>query len=205
MFWVDRKASSSKTLLNLSKHLSCFLCFPCYSKFWKTNLFSLLATGDLIDNERRGTKRKQEEQAALMLQKSARRFKEAKIGDSVIVHLPEVDCGRCEFPNVHAIVLSINEAGLYKLGTKQGELKGFYSRNQFEPLASPLMAVEDVNGEVEIPLRTAANKQSQGGGQGFVKCGCGKTCQAKNCKCKRANQLCNSRCHKGSQSCLNHE
>lgn len=168
-------------------------------------MFSLLATGDLIDNERRGTKRKQEEQAALMLQKSARRFKEAKIGDSVIVHLPEVDRGRCEFPNVHAIVLSINEAGLYKLGTKQGELKGFYSRNQFEPLASPLMAVEDVNGEVEIPLRTAANKQSQGGGQGFVKCGCGKTCQAKNCKCKRANQLCNSRCHKGSQSCLNHE
>ena len=43
-------------------------------------------------------------------------------------------------------------------------------------LANPLIVVEDINGEVEIPLRTAANKQSQGGGQGFVKCGCGKTC-----------------------------
>ena len=39
-------------------------------------------------------------------------------------------------------------------------------------LASPLIVVEDVYGEVEIPLRTAADKQSQGGGQGFVKCGC---------------------------------
>ena len=51
-----------------------------------------------------------------------------------------------------------------------------YSRNQFEPLPNPLMEVSDINMEVELPLRTAANKQSQGGGQGFVKCGCTKTC-----------------------------
>ena len=30
--------------------------------------------------------------------------------------------------------------------------------------------------------RSAANKQSRDGGQGFVKCGCTKTCQANNCK-----------------------
>ena len=87
----------------------------------------------------------------------------------------------------------------------QGELKGVYSRNQFEPLPHPLLSVSDVVRDVELPLRTAANKQSQGGGQGFVKCGCVKTCQANNCKCKKANQFCNSRCHKGSNSCLNHE
>ena len=28
-----------------------------------------------------------------------------------------VDRGRCEFPNVHAVVLEVNEAGMYKLGT----------------------------------------------------------------------------------------
>ena len=110
-----------------------------------------------------------------MLQKSARRYKQAQVGDSVMVHLPEVDRGRCEFPNVHAVVLGINESGMYKLGTKEGQLKGVYSRNQFEPLPNPLMEVSDINMEVEIPLRTAANKQSQGGGQGFVKCGCTKT------------------------------
>ena len=107
-----------------------------------------------------------------MLAKSARRYKVAAVGDSVIVHLPEVDRGRCEFPNVHAVVLSINEAGMYKLGTRAGELKGIYSRNQFEPLPEPLMVVSDVASVVDIPLRTVANTQSQGGGQGFVKCGC---------------------------------
>ena len=101
--------------------------------------------------------------------------------------LPEVDRGRCEFRNIHAVVLSINESGMYKLGTT----------NQFDPLPTPLMSMNEVNKDVEIPLRTAAHKASQGGGQGFVKCGCNKTCQANNCKCKKAKQLCNSRCHKG--------
>ena len=101
---------------------------------------------------------------------------------------------------MHAVVLDINEAGMYELGTKQGELKGVYCRNQFEPLPHPLLSVSDVVRDVELPLRTAANKQSQGGGQGFVKCVCVKTCQANNCKCKKANQFC-----KRYHSCLNHE
>ena len=113
-----------------------------------------------MDEERRGTKRKQEQQATAMLAKSARRYKQANVGDSVMVHLPEVDRGRCEFPNVHAVVLSIIKAGLYKLGTKQGELKGVYSRNQFEPLPQPLLEINDVEKSVEIALRRAANKQS---------------------------------------------
>ena len=66
-----------------------------------------------MDRERRGTKRKQEKQASDMLAKSARRYKQAKIGDSVMVHLPEVDRGRCEFPNVHAVVHEINETGMH--------------------------------------------------------------------------------------------
>ena len=54
------------------------------------------------------------------LKRSARRFKDANVGDSVMVHLPEVDRGRCEFPNVHAVVLSVNEsqAGYSARGTE---------------------------------------------------------------------------------------
>ena len=125
------------------------------------------------------------EQAQSMLTKSARRYKQAKVGDSVMVHLPELDRGRCEFPNVHAVVLEINEAGLYKLGTRNGLLNGLYSRNQFEPLPIPLLSTSEVNTGENIPLRTVANIQSQGAGQGFIKCGCVKTCQANNCKCKK--------------------
>ena len=74
-----------------------------------------------------------------MLFKAARKYKEAVVGDLVMVHLPEVDRGRCEFPNVHAVVLKVNDAGLHKLGTKDEELKGYYNRNQFELLPHPLM------------------------------------------------------------------
>ena len=51
---------------------------------------------------------------------------------------------------------------MYQLGTTQGVLLGVYSRNQFEPLPEPLLAINQVNKDTEIPLRTAANKQSQG-------------------------------------------
>ena len=77
-----------------------------------------------MDRERKVAKRKQEQEAACMLAKSARRYKQACVGDSVMVHLPEVDRGRCKFPYVQAVMLEINEAGMYKLGTKQGVLKG---------------------------------------------------------------------------------
>ena len=40
-----------------------------------------------------------------------------------------------EFLNIYAIILDINEAGMYKLGAKKGEFKGVYSRNQFEVMA----------------------------------------------------------------------
>ena len=46
-----------------------------------------------------------------------------------LLRVPNVDRGRCEFPNVRAAILDINEAGMYKLGTKEGQLKGVYSRN----------------------------------------------------------------------------
>ena len=46
-----------------------------------------------------------------------------------------------------------------------GILIGVYSRNQFEPLPEPLLSINDINSDSEIPLRTAASKQSQGGGQ----------------------------------------
>ena len=68
-----------------------------------------------------------------------------------MVHLSDEDRGRCEFPNVHAVVLDINEAGMYKLGTTQGALLRVYSRNQFEP--EPLLSIDQVNKDTGIPLQ----------------------------------------------------
>ena len=159
-----------------------------------------------IELERNSVKRKQQEQAQGMLAKSARRYAPANVGDSVRVFLQEVDRGRCEFPNILAVVTDITEQGLFKLATREGYLNSFYSRNQFEVLPSRHLLLEEVDTSQSRPLRSAANNQSQGGGQGFTKCGCTRSCQAGNCKCYKNSVLCNSRCHGkvSNQKCLNH-
>ena len=91
--------------------------------------------------------------------------------------------------------MEITSETMFKLGTKEGVFKSYYARNQFEVLPHKHLTLEEVDQLQERALRTAANQQSQGGGQGFTKCGCQKSCQANNCKCFKAQVLCNSRCH----------
>ena len=51
-----------------------------------------------IFSQREGAKRKQQDQADKMLERSAKRFKEAEVGDTVLVPIPDLDRGRCEYP-----------------------------------------------------------------------------------------------------------
>ena len=91
--------SCSNLYLRLTTEDICVNCQgPCHTKCLQQSLqnpddkiCSLCYTKEVMDNERRGTKRRQEQQAAEMLAKSARRYKVALVGDSVMVHLPEVD------------------------------------------------------------------------------------------------------------------
>ena len=136
-----------------------------------------------IEIERQKVKARQEQQAQGMLDRSARRFAPAIIGDNVRVYLSEVDRGRCEFPNVLAVVTEVTTEGMFKLATKVGFLNCHYSRNQFEPLPTKHLLLSEVDTSQSRALRTAANSQSQGGGQGFTRCGCSTSCQANNCKC----------------------
>ena len=124
-----------------------------------------------------------------MVEHSTKRFKPAEVGDTVLVPIPDVERGRCQYPNLKAIVLESHPEGhIWKLGCKSGVLDQWYSRNQF-------MSVADVALETEISLRTAAKQESMGGGQGYFKCNCTGNCQTKRCKCFKANLKCNSRCH----------
>ena len=73
--------------------------------------------------QRQGAKRKEEEQANKMLERSAKRFKEAEVGDTVLVPIPDLDRGRCDYPNLKAIVLEKHPNGtLWKLGCRSGIL-----------------------------------------------------------------------------------
>ena len=137
-----------------------------------------------------------------MLVNSAKRFKPAEVGNTVMVPIPDVDRGRADFKNIKAIVLSVNGDGMYQLGTEFGTLDQMYSRNQFAPTIENFISIADVPENVIISLREAAQKNSIGLGQGFFKCNCKTGCKTKRCKCFNAKKICNSRCH-NSNNCQN--
>ena len=119
-----------------------------------------------------------------MLIKSTQRFEPAAVGTTVMVPVPDVDRGRCEFRNIKAVVLECMSNGLYKLGTKHGVLKQAYSRNKFTPVKESFLELAEVPKDREVSVREVAREDSLGTGQGFVKCGCKTGCENGRCKCK---------------------
>ncbi len=166
-------------------------------------LCSLCSRKKEIVIHRQGAKRKQIQQAERMLACSAKRFKPAKAGDTVMVPIPEVDRGRAEFRNLKAVVLSAEENGLYRIGTRHGTLHQLYSRNQFIPCVESFMGLDEVVKDKEVSLREAARLDSIGTGQGFFKCNCSGSCKNGRCKCFKADVKCNSRCHGTNSKCKN--
>ena len=106
----------------------------CHENCLKDNLCNLCSKEHEMVLQRAGAKRKQQDQADKMLERSAKRFKPAEINDTVLVPIPDLDRGRCDYPNIKAVVLEIHPGGhSWKLGTKSGVLDQWYSRNQFQP------------------------------------------------------------------------
>ena len=104
-----------------------------------------------------------------MLEMSAKRFGVASVGTTVLLSIPDIDRGRCEFPHLKAIVLEVSTGGMYKLGCLTGILDSHYSRNQFSPTLEKFLTMEQVPKDKTISLRTAAREESMGSGQGFFR------------------------------------
>jgi hypothetical protein len=130
-------------------------------------------------------------------------MKDCTVGDNVAVPIPSVDRGRGDPRNILGVILAV-ENGQYTIGCPSGILKGKYSRHQFDLCPQRLLSESDINSDSSVSLRQANKKESQHGGQGFVKCNCNgpKRCRSKRCACFKNNVLCNSRCH-NSVNCLN--
>ena len=140
--------------------------------------------------------------AGLKMKKvSAAKLKEAQVNDSVLIPVPPVDRGRLEALNVFAIVIAVDN-GVYKLGTRTGVLDQSYTRNQFSPCIQKFLDISEVPLNKKVALRTVAKAESEGNGQGMLKCFCTGKCLTKACTCKKHNQQCNSRCH-NSGPCSN--
>ena len=135
----------------------------------------------------------------MMTKRSVKLFKPAHIGDTVMVPVPLVDCGRAEMPNVKAVVISVHNGVLYKLGTKHGLLNQFYTRNQFSPCVEQFMTNAEVLRGKTISLHEVAHLDSIGPGQGFAKCNFTKKCNSGRCRCFQNAVKCNSGCRSSSK------
>ena len=183
---------------------ACMKCGSlCHSICLSEKLCSLCVKDHELALQRAAAKRKQQDQADKMLERSAKRFKPAEINDTVLVPIPDVDRGRCDFPNIKAVVVEKHKDGhLWKLGTKSGVLDQWYSRNQFQPTLEKFLSIEEIPMDKEISLRAAARSESVTGGQGYARCNCTGDCKTKRCKCFKSQVSCNSKCH-NKRSCSN--
>ncbi|XP_024879377.1 SCAN domain-containing protein 3-like [Temnothorax curvispinosus] len=152
---------------------------------------------DAIRDQREDAKSGLEKQAAKMLSLSCQKLPPAEVGQNVVVKVPDVDRGRLAPRNVLAAVLSVNKCGLYKLGTKNGELERLYSRNEFTFADSNFIKLSEVLSTL-LNLRQASVLAS-GSKQGFVMCNCKRYCISKKCNCRSKEVLCNSKCHNNSE------
>ncbi|CAG2258172.1 unnamed protein product [Mytilus edulis] len=140
---------------NISDTITCHLC----------------SNEEVIRNERRHASDSMTKQAVRMRNLSERVLTEVDVGANVLVAIPHVDRGKGDPRNLMAVVTGKEEHG-YKLGIKDGILRGLYTRNQFELSDSNFIAIHCVNYDNEISFRKAVSKVSLCDGQGYTKCGC---------------------------------
>jgi len=127
-----------------------------------------------------------------MLKRSNAKFPVAKIGQSVRIRVPEVDRAKADSRNIIAVIISVENESLYKLGAKHGILNQLYSRNEFTICKEKFISINEVP-ETEITLRECARKDSNLGGQDFQHCNCTGKCNSNRCKCKKTHILYNSK------------
>jgi hypothetical protein len=155
-----------------------------------------------------------------MLEKNIREIERVKIGDRVLLRVPDVDRGPLDPNNVVCLVLE-ERHGLFKLGCQVGVLDKYYAYNSFfKTKLECSFKEEDIpkiidkkgnktNDYVMLGLREVVSKLSVGTGQGYVKCACTNNakCSTQRCSCKKANIACSSKCHGKSpeSNCVNNE
>ena len=136
-----------------------------------------------------------------MIKASESRLPILGVGDNVRVPVPNVDRGCCDPPHLLGVVTDVTVHNNYRIGTRVGNLKGTFARNQVEKCKQVFVSQENVP-ETVLSVRSAATANSVGSGQGFVHCNCKTGCFNNRCKCRKNELQCNSRCHK-SLSCDN--
>ena len=150
---------------------------------------------------RAAIKRSQENQQERMLNASSKKFKDAEVGDSVLIPISQPDKISSLGPrNILGCITSIGDS-TYSIGTSRGKLAVNYSRNQFEVCPTKLLSIESIP-SITV-TQTEAMQNASLGIVGNSACRC-KYCKTQRCPCKKTNRSCNTKCHRG-HSCFNNK
>lgn len=95
-----------------------------------------------------------------MLKRSNTKFLVAEIGQNIRIRVPELDRAKADSRNIIAVITSVENVSLYKLGTKHGIVNQMYSRNEFTICKEKIISINDVP-DITIALRECAPKRLQ--------------------------------------------
>ena len=85
-----------------------------------------------ITEKRKIVKSNLQTQALKMARLAREEFRQGKVGETVKVRVPDVDCGRCDSRNILGVIMEADlTKDLFRIGTKDGILNSWYARNQF--------------------------------------------------------------------------
>ena len=89
--------------------------------------------------------------------RQAQKFPPAKIGDTVKVCIPDIDCGRCNSQNEIGVEVDVDSSkGLYKTGITQGKLNLWYARNQL------ITCTEEIVNTAHVPSNEISPRECDG-------------------------------------------
>ena len=131
------------------------------------------------------------------------KFLPLTVRDTIPLSVPRIDREPLNFHNIFGVITQVQN-NLYRVGTKEGLIKGCFSRTDIAKSGTNSIFLNDLPLDTFRSLREDASNQSVSGGQGYEKCSCK---AAKNqCKTKRwarfkTKILTNSRCHLSSPCC----
>ncbi|KAK9701294.1 hypothetical protein QE152_g30728 [Popillia japonica] len=147
-----------------------------------SNLLCLLCLQEKrIIEERKSSYVGQKRVAEKMFESSAQKFKPIEVGTCVKVASPKVDRGPLDKQNLLGQVMEL-ENEVYRIRTKSGIIKNWFSRNEIDPCKSGpsfLHAPDNM-----VTLQEAITLESKFGGQGYKNCFCRASkfqCNTNNC------------------------
>ena len=91
---------------------------------------------------------------------------------------------------------------MHELACEAGVLSTMFAWNSFDKIEAKDLDVV-IKMDKQVSVREAADLVDIAGGQGVLKCNCGKKCDNMKCICRKKKVLWNLRCHQGNNQCVN--